>query len=311
MTVLVFVLCAAVVLCAVESQEARTVLAAAASVRRADAAIAAAGTAALLVAAAVGLAVAGSPGSWAETVGGGIVLAAGLQWLMWAVRRETGEVPLRDEAAVFRRTSAALASAGAVRGPAARALARAGCEALVVACGLGLAMERPAWWPASALAAVLVATAPALAGRGPRAVLPERAAKAAVAVLLTAVGAYAVTDAAADPRVVVAVLAGTLVVVPRSVNASAPAPTGERRAPARAALDFVVGRDAAVWWAVALLLAVPHLPWEPVRRGPAGTLLTAAVLSATTLTAAVRHRQGNSRDRAAATPENTAEGVRP
>ncbi|MEU6357208.1 hypothetical protein ABZ896_49255 [Streptomyces sp. NPDC047072] len=178
-------LVAVALLGAVEAREARTTLAAVASVDRAGmvrAAVLPMVTVLVLAAVGTGVLVV-LPHVWS----GPVVLVAGLQWLTWAARRETGEVPLRDEAALYD----AVRGRGVVGG----AVLRAGAETVVVATGVAALAGGRLWWvPALALLLVSGALAPALRGRRPTPRLPERPAKALIAVLLTAQGTAAVTS---------------------------------------------------------------------------------------------------------------------
>lgn len=293
-------------LAAVEAREARTTVAAVASLGRGTAARAAVLPGLALVALGGGavIVLAVLPRAAAVMAGGVVVLVAGLQWLMWAARRELGTVPLRDEPTLY--------DALRREGPAwvGGALLRAGAETLVLATATtALAGGRPLWLPPLALLLVNVAIAPALTGRrpgtglalrppttrlvrhrqgtgpaappsetGPATWFPERPAKAAIAVLLTAQGTTAVTSGAVGvPLAALLCAAGLLALTmygrrPHAPGRTAPAAPASRRSALR---DFVLGDDLAVWWATAALFLAAHLPPAGFDRGPAALLLTA------------------------------------
>lgn len=331
-------------LIAVEARQARTQVAAVASLGRGTAARAAAllvlALAALAGGAAAALVV--LPRDWAEAVGAVVVLVAGLQWLVWAARRERGAVPVRDETAVFHQvrrrtalggtvvggavfghgtvpdgdtTAGGDASVGAmsVRAPVAGALLRAGAEVLVVATGVAAAAVPRPWLPPLALLLVVAAVAPGLLGRRPVAGLPERPAKAAIAVLLTAAGATAVTAGAVGvttalllPAAGLLVLAGyrcaggTFDIRPSGRQAP-PAPAPGAPVPhLRTLRDFILGDDLAVWWAAATLVLATRLPWPAFQQGPAAALLLTVLLAAVIGGTARRTRVPT-------TPEETAD----
>jgi hypothetical protein len=282
-------------LCAVEAREARTTVAAVASLGRGPA-VRAAVLPALVLVALAGAAVAVLvvlPRRWTEPAGAFVVLVAGLQWLLWAARRELGAVPLRDEAAVFDQVACRPAAA---RAALAGALLRAGGETLVVATAVAAAGVHRLWLPPLVLLVVALVVARGLAGRHPGAiasgltgrraptVLPERPAKAAVAVLLTAAGAVAVTSGAVGVLPALPLSAAGLLVLTRlrARRGTVPSAPG-RAAPAsavRALRDFVLGDDLAVWWAATALVLAARLPWAAFHRGPAAALLLTVLLAA-------------------------------
>ncbi|MEY9994454.1 hypothetical protein ABIE67_006486 [Streptomyces sp. V4I8] len=324
-------------LIAVEAREARTQVAAVASLGRGTATHAAAvpvlSLAALAGGAAAVLVV--LPRDWAEAVGAVGVLVAGLQWLVWAARRERGAVPVRDETAVFhqvrRRTAVggtvvggafvghgtatgadttvggdASKGAMSVRATMAGALLRAGAEVLVVATAVAAAAVPRPWLPPLALLLVVAVVAPGLIGRRPVAGLPERPAKAAIAVLLTAAGATAVTAGAVDvmtalllPAAGLLVLAGYRCAARGREAPAVPAP-GAPVPHLRTLRDFVLGDDLAVWWAAAALVLATRLPWPAFRQGPAAVLLLTVLLGAVIGGTARRTRVPT-------TPEETAD----
>ncbi|MEV1023000.1 hypothetical protein [Streptomyces sp. NPDC050264] len=177
----------------VEAREARTQVAAVASLGRGTATRAAVLPVLALAAPAGGAAavLVVLPRGWAEAVGAVVVLVAGLQWLVWAARRELGAVSMRDETVVFhqvrRRTAMngmvvggaftghgtaagvdptvggdASRGAKSVRATVAGALLRAGAEVLVVATGVAAAAVPSPWLPPLALLLVIAVVAPGL-----------------------------------------------------------------------------------------------------------------------------------------------------
>ncbi|KPI16970.1 hypothetical protein OK074_1763 [Actinobacteria bacterium OK074] len=282
-------------LCAVEAREARTTVAAVASLGRGPA-VRAAVLPALALVTLTGAAVTVLvllPRRWAEPSGGVVVLVAGLQWLLWAARRELGAVPSRDEVTVFDEVASRPA---AVRTAMAGALLRAGGETLVVATAVAAAGVPRLWLPPLVLLVVAAAVVPGFEGRHPAAVacgitgrraptvLPERKVKAAVAVLLTATGAVAVTSGAVGvPLALLLPGAGLFALTKLRARREAVPPAPGHRArvsPARALRDFVLGDDLAVWWAAAALVVAVRLPWAAFHRGPAAALLLTALLAA-------------------------------
>ncbi|WP_328744901.1 hypothetical protein OHT57_05535 [Streptomyces sp. NBC_00285] len=163
-------LVAVALLAAVEAREARTTVAAVASTGRGTAVRAALLPGLALVASAGGAlgVLAVLPGGWAVRAGGIVVLVAGLQWLVWAARRELGTVPPRDEPSVYDAVRGEGAAVGA-------ALLRAGMETLVLATAVvALAGARPLWLPPLALLLVTAAITPGLTGRRPGSILGGR-----------------------------------------------------------------------------------------------------------------------------------------
>ncbi|MFG2782989.1 hypothetical protein ACGFY7_34790 [Streptomyces prunicolor] len=306
-------------LVAVEGREARTRVAAVAASRGRGAVLRAAvlpglGLVALAVAAAGVLVV--LPRGWAQLVGAVVLSAAGLQWLVWAARRESGVVAGRDEGVVFEgvrlrmgtggggvghtspthptslahtpvRTSLRTPAHAPARTETAGALLRAGAEVLVVTTAFAAAAVPRAWLPASALLFVVAVIAPGVIRHRPAGGLPERPAKAAVAVLLTASGATAVTAGAVGVLPALLLPTAGLFVLALARRNVFPAPVPDGDAPAtrlRALREFVLGDDLAVWCAVAVLVVAVRLPiaafHRAFHRGPAAELLLTVLLLA-------------------------------
>ncbi|WP_405948823.1 hypothetical protein OG588_22190 [Streptomyces prunicolor] len=311
-------------LVAVEGREARTRVAAVAASRGRGAVLRAAVLPGLglvaLAGGATGVVV--LPRGWAQLVGPVVLLTAGLQWLVWAARRESGVVAGRDEGVVFEgvrlrmgaggggvgqtspthptsptlptslahtpvRTSLRTPAPASARTETAGALLRAGAEVLVVTTAVAAAAVPRAWLPASALLFVVAVIAPGAIRHRPAGGLPERPAKAAVAVLLTAAGATAVTAGAVGVLPALLLPMAGLFVLALTRRKAPPAPVPDGDAPAtrlRALRQFVLGDDLAVWCAVAVLVVAVRLPvaafHRAFHRGPAAELLLTVLLLA-------------------------------
>ena len=185
---------------AVECVEALTVILAAGTVRgwRDTLLGVAAALGTLLVAVAVfGAALARVPLDLLRVVVGVLLLLFGLRWLLKAILRGAGVVPLRDEAAAFANQLTSLRRHGAVRGWDRVAFGVAfqitmleGAEIVFVVIGVGAG--ETGFLPASfgALAALLLVAAIGVLVRRPLSRVPENGLKLVVGVLLSALGAF-------------------------------------------------------------------------------------------------------------------------
>ncbi|WP_329563593.1 hypothetical protein [Kitasatospora sp. NBC_01266] len=201
------------------------------------------------------------PSSWLPTAGALLVLLAGLQWLARAMLRLLRAGALPAAAPAERTVFAVLLGAGA--------------EALVVCSALAAAARAPvAGWALGAVLLVGTSVAVALTGRRMLPVLPERAAKTALAIALT--GAGAAGSGWPSHCLAVAVVAVVTVAVLRLRTASAvpPATAGGLR-------GFLLGDTAASWPAVAAFAALTALLGEAWRLPLLAALVAAVLLTVT------------------------------
>jgi uncharacterized membrane protein len=152
-----------------------------------------------LAVAALGPALALVPIDALRLVVGALLLVFGLQWLRKAILRAGGRVPLRDEAAIYRREVAAARSAGAGgRGAvdwygftlAFKGVFLEGLEVAFVVLTFGTAQGSIPLAAAGAAAAAVLVGVVGVVARAPLSRVPENATKFAVGLLLTAFGTF-------------------------------------------------------------------------------------------------------------------------
>jgi uncharacterized membrane protein len=189
--------------CAVEAVEATTIVLAAATAR--DGRSAAVGTLAALVVLAVIVAIAGPsiqllPLGTLRLIVGALLLVFGLQWLRKAIARASGDKPLHDEDAIYRRT---VADAHGVERRARFGVTDAyafvlsfkgvlleGLEVVFIVVTFGSSAHQLGVAVLAAGAAVILIAALGFAVRGPLSRIPENALKFIVGALLTTFGIF-------------------------------------------------------------------------------------------------------------------------
>lgn len=189
--------------CAVEAVEATTIVLAAATAR--DGRSAAVGTLAALAVLALIVLIAGPsiqllPLGTLRLIVGALLLVFGLQWLRKAIARASGDKPLHDEDAIYRR---ALADAQGVARRARFGVTDAyafvlsfkgvlleGLEVVFIVVTFGSSAHHLGVAAAAAGAAVILVAALGFAVRGPLSRIPENALKFIVGALLTTFGIF-------------------------------------------------------------------------------------------------------------------------
>jgi len=274
--------------CAVEAVEATTIVLAAATAR--DGRSAASGTLAALIVLAAIVLVAGPsiqllPLGVLRLVVGALLLVFGLQWLRKAIARASGDKPLHDEEAIYRRTVAgSQAVARRSRFGVADAYAFVlsfkgvlleGLEVVFIVVTFGSSAHQLGVAAIAAGAAVLAVAALGFAVRGPLSRIPENSLKFIVGVLLTTFGIFWAAEGAGAvwpgsdlallvvAAFVVALCAGSVAVLglrrrsrmdAAAAASPAPRPAAPPRQPSRLTrfglfwYDYLVGDD----WQVAL-----------------------------------------------------------
>ena len=189
--------------CAVEAVEATTIVLAAATAR--DGRSAAAGTISALAVLAVIVLIAGPsiqllPIGVLRLIVGALLLVFGLQWLRKAITRASGDKPLHDEEAIYRRTVTTSqgverrARFGVSDGYAFvlsfKGVLLEGLEVVFIVVTFGSSAHQLGVAAIAAGAAVLVVAALGFAVRGPLSRIPENSLKFIVGVLLTTFGIF-------------------------------------------------------------------------------------------------------------------------
>ncbi|MEO6116035.1 MAG: hypothetical protein ABIP33_06590 [Pseudolysinimonas sp.] len=189
--------------CAVEAVEATTIVLAAATAR--DGRSAAAGTVAALAALAVIVLVAGPsiqllPIGVLRLIVGLLLLVFGLQWLRKAIARASGDKPLHDEDAIYRRT--VTTSEGIEKRPrfgvsdgyafvlSFKGVLLEGLEVVFIVVTFGSSAHQLGVAAIAAGAAVILVAALGFAVRGPLSRIPENTLKFIVGVLVTTFGIF-------------------------------------------------------------------------------------------------------------------------
>jgi len=189
--------------CAVEAVEATTIVLAAATAR--DGRSAAVGTVAALAALAgivlvVGPSIQLLPLGTLRLIVGALLLVFGLQWLRKAIARASGDKPLHDEEAIYRRTVAgaqgvARRSRFGVTDAYAfvlsfKGVVLEGLEVVFIVVTFGSSAHRLGVAAVAACAAVVLVAALGFAVRGPLSRIPENTLKFIVGALLTTFGIF-------------------------------------------------------------------------------------------------------------------------